>query len=84
MVQLTKQRDNALYTIVVGKGRCGRPPRFGTEIARGDGATLHKLGATTHLDIPIIALTGGDYAIVVRNAKRAAVACGVIRRSGPV
>jgi len=84
MVQLTAERDSALYTILVAQGRCGRPPRSGTEIAHGDGATLHKLGATTHLDILVIGWTGGDYAIVVRDAKHAAVACGVIRRDGPI
>lgn len=73
-------QSSAEYRIELVKGNCDRPPSSGEEL--GAGETAKSPGYSKHLDIPIIALTGGDYAVVVLSSARSIVACGIIRRNG--
>jgi len=79
---LSGERRPAAYRVTLVKSDCARPSSTGLEL--GAGETAASPGDATQVDIPIIALTGGEYAIVVRASSGAVVACGVIRRSGPV
>jgi hypothetical protein len=73
-------QSSAEYRVILVKAGCGRPPSTGVEL--GAGETSKSPGDSKHLDIPIIALTGGDYSVVVLSSTRSIVACGVIRRDG--
>lgn len=80
--QITAGTTGASYRIILAKGDCSQPPKEGLELTSGSRETLAD-GTKTHVDVPVSPLTGGDYAIVVQTEKHAAVACGIIHRSGP-
>lgn len=84
MTQLMSGSFTSLYRMVLAEGDCARPSRTGILLSEGKGDVLNTQGASKHVDIPIIPLTGGKYVIVVQNRTHAAVACGVIHRSGVV
>jgi hypothetical protein len=73
-------QGSAEYRVILVKGDCARPPSTGVEL--GAGETAKSPGDSKHLDMPIVALTGGEYAVTVLSSTRSIVACGVIRRDG--
>ncbi len=80
--QLTSDGPSAKYSIVAAKGTCISAPN-GSALDTSRGDTLNQSGSFGHIDIPIMKFTSGDYVFVVRAGKHV-VACGVIRRGGPV
>ena len=72
-------QSSAEYRIILVKGNCDRPPSSGEEL--GTGETAKSPGDSKHLDMPIIGLMGGDYAVIVVSSTRSIVACGVILRN---
>lgn len=84
MTQLTSDSFTSLYRMILAEGDCARPSKTGILLSEGNGDVLNTQGASKHVDIPIISLTGGNYVIVVQNRAHVAVACGVIHRAGVV
>jgi hypothetical protein len=70
------------YRVLLVKGNCAEPAAKGIEV--GAGETAGGPGGSTKLAIPIVELTGGTYVLVVRAHQGMPVACGTIRRDGPV
>ncbi len=71
---------SAEYRVILVKGDCVRPPSSGVEL--GTGETAKSRVDSKHLDMPINALMGGDYAVIVVSSTRSIVACGMILRDG--
>lgn len=82
--QITSRKTVLIYRFILAKGSCGQPPTDGVELARGSAEDLNAQPFRAHVDTPILALTNGDYVIIVQARERKAVACGVIRRDGSV
>jgi hypothetical protein len=75
---IAAKNDSEKYRVILVKANCDRRPANGVEL--GSGETAETPGGSKHLDIPINALTGGDYTVIVLSQTRSVVACGVIRR----